>query len=65
MLLGSQLRRLREAADISPERAAFKIRASRSKISRIETGKVRFKTRDAADGEFAAEELGFEMTCSH
>ena len=40
MLLGAQLRRLREAADISAEKAGYEIRASRSKISRIETGRV-------------------------
>lgn len=49
MLLGTQLRRLREAAGISPEQAAFQIRASRSKISRLETGRVRLKTRDVRD----------------
>jgi uncharacterized protein DUF5753/helix-turn-helix protein len=49
MLLGSQLRRFREAADIAPDRAAFEIRGSRSKISRMETGKVKFKIRDVAD----------------
>ena len=35
MLLGSQLRRLREAAGVTPEQAAFEIRASRSKISKL------------------------------
>jgi transcriptional regulator with XRE-family HTH domain len=35
MILGNQLRRYREAAGVSPERAADEIRASRSKISRI------------------------------
>jgi transcriptional regulator with XRE-family HTH domain len=49
MLLGSQLRRLREAAGVTPDRAAVEIRASRSKISRMETGKVKFKIRDVAD----------------
>jgi transcriptional regulator with XRE-family HTH domain len=49
MLLGSQLRRLREAAGVTPEQAAFEIRASRSKISRLETGKVKFKIRDITD----------------
>jgi len=37
MLLGAQLRRLREAKGVSPERAGYEIRASRSKISRMET----------------------------
>jgi hypothetical protein len=49
MLLGSQLRRLREAASITPEQAGYEIRASRSKISRMETGRVGFKARDVAD----------------
>jgi transcriptional regulator with XRE-family HTH domain len=49
MLLGSQLRRLREAAGITPERAGYEIRASRSKISRVEHGRVGFKERDVAD----------------
>jgi hypothetical protein len=49
MILGNQLRRLREAAGIAPEHAGYEIRASRSKISRMETGLVRFKERDVAD----------------
>src|ERR1700722_8291870 len=49
MLLGAQLRRLREAADVTPEQAGYEIRASRSKISRMETGQVGFKTRDVTD----------------
>ena len=49
MLLGSQLRRLREAAGVSPERAGYEIRASRSKISRMENGRVSFKDRDIVD----------------
>jgi transcriptional regulator with XRE-family HTH domain len=49
MLLGTQLRRLREAAGITPDRASAAIRGSRSKISRMETGRVRFKVRDVAD----------------
>src|SRR5215472_14039702 len=49
MLLGSQLRRLREAAGISPDRAGYEIRASRSKISRMENGRVSFKDRDIVD----------------
>ena len=35
-MLGAQLRRLREAAGISPDQAGYEIRASRSKISRLE-----------------------------
>jgi transcriptional regulator with XRE-family HTH domain len=49
MLLGAQLRRLREGADISAEKAGYEIRASRSKISRIETGRVGLKIRDIED----------------
>src|SRR5215469_9034844 len=49
MMLGGQLRRLREAADITPERAGLEIRASRSKISRLETGRVKLKARDVKD----------------
>ena len=49
MLLGTQLRGLREAANITPDRAGYEIRASRSKISRLEHGRVSFKERDVAD----------------
>ena len=49
MLLGSQLRQLREAAGVTPDRAGYEIRASRSKISRMETGRVGFKARDLED----------------
>jgi transcriptional regulator with XRE-family HTH domain len=49
MLLGAQLRRLREAAGVSPDKAAYEIRASRSKISRMENGRVAFKIRDVED----------------
>lgn len=49
ILLGSQLRRLREAAGITPDEAGYEIRASRSKISRVEHGRVSFKERDVAD----------------
>src|SRR5579872_1478359 len=49
LMLGGQLRRLRESADISPERAGLEIRASRSKISRLETGRVKLKARDVSD----------------
>jgi len=47
--LGAQLRRLREAAGIAPEQAGYEIRASRSKISRMETGQVGLKPRDIED----------------
>ena len=49
MLLGAQLRRLRETAGISAEEAGYDIRASRSKISRMETGRVGLKVRDVED----------------
>jgi hypothetical protein len=49
MLLGIQLRRMREAAGVSPDQAGYEIRASRSKISRMENGRVRFKERDVTD----------------
>jgi len=49
MLLGAQLRRLREASGISAEKAGYEIRASRSKISRMETGRVGLKLRDVED----------------
>ncbi len=49
MLLGTQLRRLREDARITPDQAGYEIRASRSKISRLEHGRVSFKHRDVAD----------------
>ena len=49
MLLGIQLRRLREAAGLTPDQAGYEIRASRSKISRVEHGRVGFKERDVSD----------------
>jgi transcriptional regulator with XRE-family HTH domain len=49
MMLGGQLRRLREAAGVSPDQAAYEIRASRSTISRMEHGRVGFKGRDVGD----------------
>src|SRR5512142_663161 len=49
IMLGSQLHRLREAAGVTPEQAGYAIRASRSKISRMERGRVGFKDRDVAD----------------
>ena len=49
ILVGAQMRRLREAADISREDAAYVIRGSGSKISRMELGKVSFKERDIVD----------------
>jgi len=49
IMLGTQLRRLREASGITPEQAGYKIRGSRSKISRLEHGRVGFKERDVED----------------
>jgi hypothetical protein len=49
MLLGAHLRSLREAQGISREDAGWEIRASDSKISRMELGRVSFKERDVAD----------------
>ncbi len=49
ILLGAQLRRLREARRLSLEEAGNVIRASHSKISRLETGRVGFKDRDIVD----------------
>jgi transcriptional regulator with XRE-family HTH domain len=49
MLLGAQLRRLRENAGISRDDAGYQIRASGSKISRLELGRVGFKERDVSD----------------
>ena len=49
MLLGAQLRRLREARGVGREEAGWEIRASESKISRMELGRVSFKERDVAD----------------
>ena len=49
MLVGARLKRLREAKGISREAAGFTIRASESKMSRLELGKVSFKERDVAD----------------
>jgi transcriptional regulator with XRE-family HTH domain len=48
-LLGAQLRRLRERQGISREEAGDAIRASGSKMSRLELGRVGFKGRDVAD----------------
>ena len=47
--LGAQLRRLREAAGLTRDDAGYHIRASGSKISRMELGRVSFKERDVTD----------------
>ncbi|MGQ0839799.1 helix-turn-helix domain-containing protein [Actinokineospora sp.] len=49
IVLGSQLRRLREKLEISRADAGWQIRGSDSKISRMELGRVSFKERDVAD----------------
>ncbi|MEZ0073784.1 helix-turn-helix domain-containing protein [Planotetraspora sp. GP83] len=49
ILLGTQLRRLREHRSITLEEAGRAIRASHSKISRMELGRVSFRVRDVAD----------------
>ncbi|GAA0405184.1 helix-turn-helix domain-containing protein [Micromonospora gifhornensis] len=49
MLLGAQLRRLRESRGVTRESAGWEIRSSESKISRMELGRVGFKERDVAD----------------
>jgi transcriptional regulator with XRE-family HTH domain len=49
ILLGSQLRRLREERGFTREEAGEVIRGSDSKISRMELGRVGFKERDVSD----------------
>jgi transcriptional regulator with XRE-family HTH domain len=49
ILLGAQLRRLREERGITRSEAGKAIRGSESKISRLELGKLSFKRRDVAD----------------
>ena len=49
LLLGAQLRRLREARGISAQQAARTIRGSESKISRIELGRNSVREIDIAD----------------
>ena len=49
MLVGTQLRRLREERGITRDDAGYVIRSSGSKISRLELGRVSFKERDIAD----------------
>src|SRR5262249_14160326 len=47
--LGAHLRRLREASRITPAQAGEAIRATHSKISRLERGRSAAKQRDVAD----------------
>ena len=49
IIIGTQLRRLREAHGITREAAGDAIRASGAKISRLELGRVGFKERDVTD----------------
>jgi transcriptional regulator with XRE-family HTH domain len=49
LVLGARLRRFREARGITREDAGNEIRASQSKISRLESGRTGFKLRDVAD----------------
>jgi Domain of unknown function (DUF5753)/Helix-turn-helix domain len=49
ILLGAQLRHLREVAGIGRDEAGYAIRASSSKISRLELGRVGSKERDVCD----------------
>jgi transcriptional regulator with XRE-family HTH domain len=49
LVVGSQLRRLREARGMTREEAGYAIRGSESKISRLELGRVSFKKRDITD----------------
>jgi transcriptional regulator with XRE-family HTH domain len=49
ILLGTQLRRLREARGITAQEAAREIRASESKISRMELGRNAVREVDVAD----------------
>jgi transcriptional regulator with XRE-family HTH domain len=49
IVLGNALRRLREQTGISRGEAGYQIRASDSKITRLELGRVAFKERDVAD----------------
>jgi transcriptional regulator with XRE-family HTH domain len=48
ILLGSELRRLRERAEVTPAQAAKAIGGSESKISRMELGRTGFKEADVA-----------------
>jgi transcriptional regulator with XRE-family HTH domain len=49
MMLGQQLRGLRERAGITREAAGDRIRGSHAKISRLENGRTGFKERDVGD----------------
>ncbi|MCD0482876.1 helix-turn-helix domain-containing protein [Streptacidiphilus sp. ASG 303] len=49
IVLGTQLRRLRERSGITREAAGDAIRGSHAKISRLELGRTGFKERDVSD----------------
>jgi Domain of unknown function (DUF5753)/Helix-turn-helix domain len=49
MVLGAELRRLREDSGVSAQTAGAHIRASHAKISRMELGRVGFKAQDITD----------------
>jgi transcriptional regulator with XRE-family HTH domain len=49
MAVGAQLRKRREAAGVSRDEAAYLIRSSGAKVSRMELGRHRFKERDLVD----------------
>ncbi|ANY09528.1 helix-turn-helix domain-containing protein [Pseudonocardia sp. HH130630-07] len=49
ILVGTHLKRFREAAGVSRPESADLLRGSEAKISRIESGRVGFKQRDVAD----------------
>jgi transcriptional regulator with XRE-family HTH domain len=49
MVLGNQLRQLRETLGVTQQQAADVIRGSAAKISRLESGRSPLKQRDAAD----------------
>ncbi|WP_327046547.1 helix-turn-helix domain-containing protein [Microbispora sp. NBC_01189] len=49
MMLGGRLRRLRESRNISRDEAGRAIRASNSKICRLELGRIPFKQQDLAE----------------
>jgi len=49
IMVGLELRRMRESCGITREAAGYVIRGSESKISRLELGRVGFKPRDILD----------------
>lgn len=49
VIVGTYLRKLRESSGVSRDEAAYEIRASPSKISRMELGRVSFRLRDVRD----------------